>query len=433
MATDKESKPFLVEQLPLGHLLLSRKLLDKFTPEQQKDLVSKYQNKLGLGSDASFATEAFEKLSSERLKDVKVFANAKTPAGSSILSTLDKDPATEATNHVKNKIKTVLEAGKPFEDAQKKYGHDIAAFNNLVQQVPSKYSPIALYSTIEGIRSEGVKAIKAQQQAEVTQFEALFNDPDFKNNLQSSLNIQPTDLDAVKSRMVTDLKASHKKQLDEFEKSTSESLKKIQAAQDQKNSEFLALAFLYEHGSKKMRDQLEQMATQGTLTVNLSQNTKSISDISLDKLTVFETLSGRQGKYDPATKTFSIEFPINLNFAFHQSLQQKAKADLLQLAHLVKATGSKGIKMNINFEDPKIAMQRGREAYEASVQAGFAPKDIEVHVNGKAMKPEDLFKGYEHRLGQATQKEDLSKAVYKNIKADSTEVNEIKQAINKAP
>jgi hypothetical protein len=86
---------------------------------------------------------------------------------------------------------------------------------------------------------------------------------------------------------------------------------------------------------------------------------------------------------------------------YYTSEQHNTKADLLCMAELVRATGSKTIEINLNHRNPDIAKQLARQAYAACQEAGFSPIDnseegkkkpqeITIILNGQPVPLEDL-------------------------------------------
>ena len=107
------------------------------------------------------------------------------------------------------------------------------------------------------------------------------------------------------------------------------------------------------------------------------------------------------------------------------------KADMRSLAEMVKATGSKGIKYDLQFSDPELAKKRAKQALEAALEAGFALEDIKINLNGKEYK-----KGGEHKFSDFIDQTEINLAQAKgkqhNEKIEKLFPEESKEAVQEA-
>ncbi|BCA96173.1 hypothetical protein TUM19329_25340 [Legionella antarctica] len=434
--------------LPLfGPHLLSNSRLAIHSPEEQKKLQIEYRNALGIGKSTTFSAEAFDDLAKGSPRDVHLFKETKGPGDAPLHQKLtgaafkdDEQNKKDAASKVREAINTALTVDQKFTDAQKDYNESVATFRQLADQVPGKFKVNALINLMVELKSNAIKAIKVQQQAEKKALEDKFQDPDFRVNLSQTLNLNSdSDIDVVKTNMIADLETNQKKQLDSFEKSTTESVNTLHKAAAAEQSELLFIANLYKNNAEMRRiiiDKVEHKRQQAIkdaqdkglpppqqppavgVTIGASQNGMVLSGITMADLPLIKTLSGKYDIHAITGKPGSFSMDMGseqtlgatlFNPAYYQDPRQNVKADFMLMVQAVRASGFDKIKMEMDFQPQEVALERARQAYEAAIESGFSPqavpKDdknkpdkIVIMVNGKEMRVDELFADQKVRL-----------------------------------
>ena len=453
--------------LPLiGLHLKSNSRLDIFSAEEQAQLQAQYRDSLGLGKNATFSADAFDKLVESRIKDFEGFKEAKAPDGRLLKDNLvnvspfnPEDTETikaEKTAHQKNAEafkKTIEEALIPFPDAppksgfiqaQKDYKESVATFRQLADKIPYKYKAEDLIGAMKELNDTAIKAIKEQQQKEMLAFEA----PDFKTKLADALNLkapgQQAEIDAAHNRMMNDLKGSHTAQLAEFEKSATASVTALHTAAASEMSQLLFIANLRKN-NVEMQQKIAELAAlkrqqagfdplNTTVTVGIDKDQISLAGITVADLGTITSITGKEirqdgkGNFSMTMEGYSIASPLSsLKYlAYSQDPRQNVKADMLLMAQAVKACGYDKITMNVNFENPTVANTRARQTYEAAILAGFPKDKIVIMVNGKEMKHEDIFKDHPESFRRINEKS-------ATIAADTAKLTSSENFLSKGP
>ncbi|KTD65015.1 hypothetical protein [Legionella shakespearei] len=414
--------PFYNDIPLIGKYLRSQALLNSISPEKQKALEAEYREAIGLGDNVSFGSGAFNALDAARISDYHGFENTKGPGGASLFKKFNAND--DAAKAVRAGIAQALETTPEYQKAKAEYAESAATFKELVKKVPGTFSAQALITTMQENRDEARAAIVTQQTHEKESLEEQFKNKDFIGHLMTTLDIpgNPEDAEAkksvelVKNALMKDLSESHKKQLQEFDKSTSDALSKLHgsSAEENKQIAFIAhLARLDDTNRKQIEAIAEEMRKKKGIEnpehrtgvdVNFDEDKTRITGIKISDLPHFKTLTGKTIVQNPPG-TFSIEMP-RIDPLYYQDPRQKPLADMSQIAMAVKASGYDTITMNVNFKG-ELGMERGRQAYEACINQGFDPDKIIIKVNGKEMKPDELFKEhaetYQKLHGKASQ------------------------------
>jgi hypothetical protein len=439
--------------------LQSADLISQRSPEEQAKLQSEYRDAIQIGKEATFSVDAFEKFDQARPKDFKVFKDTKGPGDISIHDLLEEE-SPEAIA-VKDAIKTALTlkpptppaTDGPYIKAKKIYETSVANFREQANKIPTymengvlkRRTASSLIEVMKELQDDAIKAIKEQQKIEIDQLKTTFAasapTSTFNTSLGTALGLTTSaDIEAAKASMIKDLESSHTKQLADFEKSTSESMKGLLKTS---TTEIAYIARLHKYGSDEVRIMISEIKAKAektaeqerqrinvqrqaeglaplpkpdpaptTVGVNIDAHGTEITGVTIADLPMFKTLTGKEIKpVEGKPGTFSIEMNSTLwDWRYHNN-KQYIKADLMDLAMAIKACGHEGIVFKLTFDDPEIAMERGRQAYEAAIESGFPPNKIKIIVNGREMKPGKpgesgeiasvLFKDCQHRLGNA--------------------------------
>lgn len=373
------------------------------------------------GAQFAISSESLDKVEESRINNIDGFSNSKGPNGLSIHDNL-QDTA------IKDEISKALTPNIDFQNAKTKYTVQIEEFNKLLQQVPQKNNPQDLIGTLKAINDEARNALIAQQKTEATSFsKALNNDSQFKNSLVPNA-------DACIKILEEDLKKSHEKQLEEFDKANAENEKALHL----KASEGLsALAYISRLAKdEEMRQFIQKISSQNekktppndTAIVGFDDSKISLSGVTMKDIKFIKTATGSTiHQQEDGSFTLNMSRRI-FAWRYYLSPGQSPKTDFLEMAHAIKACRYKGITMELNYDDPETLLKRGRQAFEASIEAGFPIENIKIIGNGKEMKPEELYKDYPSKLQAYTAK---AKQIAEEYKKMEEEVEKTKPQLNK--
>ncbi|HAU1150571.1 TPA: hypothetical protein JBI12_01185 [Legionella pneumophila] len=431
----------------IGKHLKSESRTKKYTSEEFKRLEREYRDHIGLPESSSFSSDAFDKLVSSRVDDFRAFPKTSLPGGLLFHDKLKDANTTEGDNIRDVLSKTVLAPTEKFKKAQKNFTESTSTFKELTKLIPSKFRAQDLVGTMKELTDDARKAILEQQAHEIQMLKEKL-DPqkegqsgNYVSDFKKALGLKDNDeVKKVTEGLVKELEESHKKQLGEFDKSTSESLTQLHKASASESTEYLFLANLYEN-NKEMRQTLEKLYAKErerkglppestTVQVGLSEDKIDLNGIKLKDIPIIKSNTGRE-IYQQPDGSFTIHMPM-INPFYYQDPRQNVKTDLMLLAQAIKASGYDSIEMNCNFPNSeKVAMERGRQAFAACIESGFPVDKITINVNGKPMKAEELFKE-----DQETYRDIMSRASkvskdYEDIKAPKTSTGPINTVVVK--
>ncbi|HAT1594937.1 TPA: Dot/Icm T4SS effector Ceg25 [Legionella pneumophila] len=431
----------------IGKHLKSESRTKKYTSEEFKRLEREYRDHIGLPESSSFSSDAFDKLVSSRVDDFRAFPKTSLPGGLLFHDKLKDANTTEGDNIRDVLSKAVLAPTEKFKTAQKNFTESTSTFKELTKLIPSKFRAQDLVGTMKELTDDARKAILEQQAHEIQMLKEKL-DPqkegqagNYVSDFKKALGLKDNDeVKKVTEGLVKELEESHKKQLGEFDKSTSESLNQLHKASASESSEYLFLANLYEN-NKEMRQTLEKLYAEErkrkglppestTVQVGISENKIDLNGIKLKDIPVIKSITGREIHQQP-DGSFAIQMPM-INPFYYQDPRQNVKTDMMLIAQAIKASGYDSIEMNCNFPNSeKVAMERGRQAFAACIEAGFPVDKITINVNGKPMKAEELFKEdqktYQDIMSRASK---ISKD-YEDIKAPKTSTGPINTVVVK--
>lgn len=443
--------------LPLiGPHLKSNSRLDIFSVAEEKKLQAEYRDALGIGKDATFSAEAFGVLAKTSMRDFHGFKDTKGLGDLNIHdklvgASLTDDGDIENAKIARDGINDALKPTDAFTKAQTEFEASVATFKRLADKVPDTYKAQDLIGLMNEIKSDAVKAIKAQHTHEKEALLEKFKEPEFADALYKTLKLtSPADVKAVQDNMIKDLESSQADKLQAFEKSTAESVNSLHKAAAAQMSELLFIANLYKN-NKDERQKIIDLASQRRKAANLpepqtavisaKEDAMTISGITIASLKDMTSFTGKTIKQEkPGVFTLEMNNKWFLDFdpAYYQDPRQNPKADMLFMAKAVKASGFEKIIVRLDFDKdkPEVVSERAKQAYEAAIEAGFprskggddkTPNKIAIIVNGVEMKPEDIFKEDPERLraihARADQIEKETSELLEGIKPQGTAVN----------
>lgn len=395
------------ERSLLNKIIGDRVGYPRFSPQSLQQISDEYLGYLpsiGLGTNAKLATDAVDKFVANRVNDVLSLKEAKTPDGALIHEKLsDTDPdKKDAIKAVKNEINQILDGKALEQGAQKEYKESMGAFQKLLAG-DKKFHVQELNGLLEEITNNTRTTLEDRQKDEINQLEALFEDETFQANLTAALDLPEDEaenteaLAAVKESMRKDLENAHTKQLDDFNKEVDNAKVELHKAAEQQLKAFLFMADLSKN-DPKMQAMIEQLAEKNrsgatNVSVHISEDRADISCVNLDQLTFIQRLGGGKitpKKDDEGNLVYSLDMGMkftNPRYYFNDH----HKKDMETMAQAIRASGSETITMSLTFKNEKVAEERARQAFEASLKSGFPPEKINIKVNGQlyTYKPEE--------------------------------------------
>ncbi|KTD75238.1 hypothetical protein [Legionella waltersii] len=367
---------------------------------------------LGISDKTSFDASAFDKVDAVRVGDYSGFnKDTKLPNGVSFVERLkdDKDD-NEHKKFVRDKIKQSLAQPPELATVKKNFKGLSEDFKKLLAKVPQTYFAGDLTKFMAQEVTEARQKLVDQQQLELRQLTENFNDDSvngFKSHFMQATGTDENDYPAAKKRVIDDLKASHTKQLQEFDNSSKESLKNLEQAASNQMLQIGLIRQTMIHNEKQRQNVLNvQQAyherrkkedpnyVMDPLRVDLDG---SGDEIRLCGITLndFERLYTNSGKEiiktkndETGTATWTISFGLKDRLQFYNNpVHDNLKADLLLMAQAVRsANPDDEITMNLKgFHSDEIAREKARVAYEACILAGYPPEKINIQINGKAI------------------------------------------------
>ncbi len=393
-----------------------------FNPDQQSDIAAKHVDHFRKQSTAfsklkasDIGAHCFDDFAKKKLSDVTACGNVPTPDGNTTIhrKLVDSDSAAAKM------IKEALQPTPEFLTAKTRYHTCITTCQELAKGKET-FQPSSFLEEFKTNNDRAIKAIQKQHAEEQTKLSALFDQNTFKTSLRQELTpLNAEQLPNIKAAMLQDLKNTQKKQLDEFQKNTTQSLKNLHDAAREEARRFLWLATISNDPSvqKHFREvnkenngnQADAEATVGTKPNHLL--------VKMDQIKKIDT---RTSKF---LSNVSISFAENtitckLPTVFYGN--ENRSRDFRIMAEAARAKGWKKIDLTLDgFASSDVAKQRAREAYIACIDAGYPVKDINIKIGGQKTKVEDVFEG-----GHQQTLSELQKASPENIKAKNTALDE---------
>lgn len=396
----------------IGKYLKSNSFIDKLSPEEREKIQTEYRDKIKLGANVNFSSNAFNTLERSRISDIQGFSKTLGPDGKPLIRHLNNQ------HDIKSAITNALKPGDAYKEGKAEFEESIATFKDLVKQIPAKFSVEDLIDTMQSIKNDAEIKINAQHKQEIEALDALFkNDSDFRKQLQTAYSpesknkddVAPTksaantlsdeDIALIKKNMKADLQASHTKQLGDFNKSTADSMKQLQdsSALEKKQLEFLVLLAKLDNENKVKFEQkaLEQEQASG-INIAVKPGEAKFTGSLLKDLDQFKTITGKTvTKNSSGTDTsYTIEMSRNIfSPLYYLDPRQSLKADYRLMVKACMADGKEQFNWTFDYDDQDSVMAHAREAYKASIEEGADPAKIKMEDgNGHKIKPEEAFK-----------------------------------------
>lgn len=402
-----------------------------YAPEEKQKLFNEYRDSLGLKAGTIVSSAAFTTLISERMVDYHGFKDTAGPGTLKIYEQLAADndaakvvrkaiedalkpppsPKSEAESKSEaepnNEAKPKDKTKNVLETAATDYEQSFFDFNELIKGVPEKYKVEDVIGVLTDIHDKALRVIKHQQAHEIQVLEEQFNNAGFNDSFKQALGYSEADCDVFKKNMLADLKTAHGKQIATFEEMAKQSMNTLHQASAQQNNQFLFLANLHQNNDKmreKMRVSAGKKAEQAGVKedvaaeTNITKRKIKLSGIELSDLDVIENTTGKN-IIRTSDGGYELQFGSYItNPLYYSSPKNNVEMDIRTLVEATKVSGAKGIVMNVNFADPELANTRAKQCYKACIESGYDPKDIKININGKLMKPEEIYTTEAHKL-----------------------------------
>lgn len=219
---------------------------------------------------------------------------------------------------------------------------------------------------------------------------------------QAAANVEK--LKSATDNILADLQNGHKKQLQYFTDNTNKSINELHNQAQTKAAEIAFIHYLSTLNNvtsaniEAFRQQRQSKGEPGlekekgepgleietAAKVHMAEDRIYLSGITLKQIGDITTESGKVLKYDEKTDSYSMDMTRHIfSPLYYTDPRNNPLADATMIAHAIKAGGFKTITMEATYKDQHIADERGREAFEACINAGFPPEKISVVVNGK--------------------------------------------------
>lgn len=357
----------------LGGKTLKERTIQSFEPEYRAKTLNKYKASISLKHGLSCA-QCFNTYEQSRIKGIDDFSTIKAPDGISLADKL-KGPETEAGGKARAEIAKALQS-----DSLEKGGQEFnSAITGLVQLLAKgEFRPGEIGSYLIQMKTQAVDAINDQHKQAKAKLEELFANPDFKANLNTSLN-NPSDAqrEAIKTEMLAALDKKKQDELTKLEKAIEENVKFLSNLANE--NEVARLSYLLDryHQDPEMKEEInKQLGKETSVKFNLGDS-DLFKDVDVNKLEVINTMDKDRKITKLGDGTYSME--SNRLYQSEESLHR----DLLSFAHHTRACGFDSITIKISNSDPEKALRHAQIAYKTHVLAGYSPKKISIIVNDK--------------------------------------------------
>ncbi len=384
--------------------------LEKRSPEEQAKHASDYRLSLGLGDAALPNAGGIEAYIGARLRNIDNFSKITAPNGKSIADALSAGADPAAADGVKEAISNALTLTQKTQKATADFKANLDRVTTAIKAPDAKFHPEDLVSYLQELKGTAHKAIAEQHAKEQADLKALFQDraaDGFVNKLKASLGVDDSQIQTIEREMLSTLESAQTKELEEFDKSMDEPITNMHTAAQKERDRVTFLATIYNNNEamKKKIDELylANLKKEGAhAEISLGQEGKNFrarfKGIDIKDLPLITTVTGKEIKQSPPG-SFYIDLPHRWLFAnYYHSSNAKLEADMMTLAAAIRASGHSKITMTVDHKDPDHALELGRKAYEACLETGFEGKNITIKVNGKQMKPDELFQDCPSRL-----------------------------------
>lgn len=449
------------------------KRINQMSPAEQKKYREQFKNDIGLGVQYNYNEKAFDAVLSARRTDHSKFFESEKPSDAE----KKYKEAIDSSIILKAALKRALDVtapNHPMSEAQQKFNQSVSDLKGYIEEIPQRHSPAAFIATMNAYKQEGIEAIQKQHKAEIELLKAELQKPEVNAELRDKLGIKvepekpkdgselpaqvginaapaaPKDgnelpakvgiaegkisdsdkakLEDAKKAIIADLEKDQAKQLKQFTDDNNKPLKTLFEESQKRTREIAFLAYL-KNNNEAMAKEIEDLHRahldkanppgEAEIIVNKKADRTEVqfSGVSLSKLEIIKTVTGRD--IENKDGAFTMKFGMHLTHAkYYLDPRHNVTSDFCTMAQAVRASGHDSIKMNLNFDPQKLAEERGRQAFEACVRAGYPLDKITIVVNdktyGQAVKNEkgetknnvagELFKEDQHAYRKLTER-----------------------------
>ena len=423
--------------------------LNQFTPAVQAELASKFLDSMVIKGSLPGA-DGMETYVSNRPKTIDDFPKLMAPDGVSISKKLEGEMSTDAIL-IRESMTDILRLDTSQEavDARADFKKNMEIEAAKIKSGQPPRRPGAYIDKIFQIKAQGCETIKRQHELELSRLTHKFNNQEFKAALTNRIGIEDAAMDAEKTKWELALKSRHKEQLAPFEKGINEPLKGLLEGQ---RVEFLRIAYLagQYNNHKKMQQDINNKHEEnkakhhpGPATVSFQEetNTALFEGVNIDDFKKLYSATGRTITVNKEDGSFTMSLPNHFFRAdYYSNPNHNSKRDIASIVEAIRAQGHDSITMNIDQKNPEHALEFARQAYEACLEAGFEPKNINIVMNGKKMTTDELFKDCRERLQISGDKASKNKAELLekideslSLQTAKEEVTEVRNTAKAAP
>ncbi|WP_028387965.1 hypothetical protein [Legionella fairfieldensis] len=421
---------------------------DSFSTHERIKAANLFDESLESSKEELKSTTAFKDYYAKRITGLSGFSSLKR--GDTSYAELFKADS-EDNKTIKGELAKALEFTPLNQKRYNKLNSDLKSLGDRMKSGQS-WPPGAVASYLADTKAKSEKVLQAQHAEEEKNIKNLFTQPQFVNALKTSLHLEnDTQVDDIKNDMLNHLKKGQEERVQEFQKSINDDItqKKEEARKEFERVSYFAQAFLRKG---VMQDEINRIAheknplDEEVLTTNQQGISAHLKGIEVNDLKKLETIRGTEISKNGDSYSVKIDGPKML-FSWPWPLSALAEdailKDLTSLAMTIKASGAKGITMNVHHSDPKKAEELARHSYEACIDAGFPPEAITIQVNGETkVSPKgknqeaknELFNNHPHRLQKlkkkaATIAEDAKAQVDENSASNKAGAAQIKKEL----
>ncbi|STX29595.1 coiled coil domain protein [Legionella beliardensis] len=395
----------------LGKYIATNELLKVFSPEQMTKKLYEYRASFSLEKGLT-CQDALKTYTEGRIGTISGFKDIKASDGKPMN---EKVPEGSASADL---LAKALKLNDKSEKALENFSKKIDAANKLIEE--GRFVPADIGSYLQDLRTKTTDKLTKQYEADKTNLEELFKNPEFVADITKNMGIEPENqakVDQLKKDMLDAIKKKHDEEFGKFDKAMDDQVKQFFDMAEKEYQRISYFAALYHNAkSRDMKLAIDAwydanhkdtgQASSASVNYNPDKGLATFKGLKFKDLETIQTITGRKVVYtqEDGKDVFTVTLP-KIGLFYYNSRHQNLDYDLTSLAQSVRAAGHDTITFNLEYRpsstDPKdqeYARELGRKAYEAALRSGFDPNDpkskeknIVIKVNGKAIEINELF------------------------------------------
>ncbi len=400
-------------------------------------IVNKYLDSVMLNEKFP-GSEGAKNYLSKRIQAIDDLKGITLPDGSELTKKLATD--TEAVKAIRESLTGCFALNDATRTAMDKFKADMAREAKEIKERTPRKKPSEIIGNMYKIKSAARAAILKQQDLELNNLKEKFDNPDFKRSLNENLGIKTDEeSETLKDDMLSTLKASHEKELKKFETTMDIPLNNLLTGLSLEVERINALGNQLNH--KEMLKEIQRLkdakndlpeGAMASMTLSDTNDSALLEGINIDDFKKFYSATGRVIDHNKEDGSFRITLPNHFfRPDYYSDPNNNTKKDIASIVEKIKAQGHTAITISIEHKTPEHALELARESYEAALEAGFEPQNINIHMNGKKMTQDDLFKDCRERYQISSDKAMKNKADKETTVESVFGLNEYKDEIEK--